>query len=179
MVIEKLILNRSGSATIEKNCANDLQIKIPVLPVKGYSATLELPDKETIKHAITDPLNRMVYSSAGGKLRVAGLADLKGFDQSVTNERIEFFKNSFAEFFPVYENLIKKDQIWSGLRSLSMDSLPIIGGSVRYKNLYYNFAHSTLGWTLAAGSAKLLIEILQKRNHPGIYDMFLPERFGI
>ncbi|MCF4952620.1 FAD-dependent oxidoreductase, partial [Acinetobacter baumannii] len=48
---------------------------------------------------------------------------------------------------------------WTGLRPMTPDSTPIIGAT-RFKNLFLNTGHGTLGWTMACGSGKLISDIV-------------------
>ena len=48
---------------------------------------------------------------------------------------------------------------WTGFRPCTPDGTPIIGNTP-YKNLYLNTGHGTLGWTMSAGSGKLLSNLI-------------------
>ncbi len=52
---------------------------------------------------------------------------------------------------------------WTGLRPSTPSNVPIIGRS-RYRNLYLNTGHGTLGWTMGAGSARALADIISGRK---------------
>ncbi|MGO2503499.1 MAG: FAD-dependent oxidoreductase, partial [Cobetia marina] len=59
-----------------------------------------------------------------------------------------------------------KAEFWAGLRPMTPDSTPIIGGT-KYDNLWLNTGHGTLGWTMSCGSASLLADLVGGRT-PGI-----------
>ena len=46
---------------------------------------------------------------------------------------------------------------------MTPDGPPIIGAT-RYKNLFVNTGHGTLGWTMACGSGKVLADIMSGRS---------------
>jgi D-amino-acid dehydrogenase len=48
---------------------------------------------------------------------------------------------------------------WCGLRPLSADGVPIIGPTPP-ANLFVSTGHGHLGWTMAAGSARLLADLI-------------------
>ena len=48
---------------------------------------------------------------------------------------------------------------WSGLRPYSSDGVPILGGC-EIDNLLLNTGHGHLGWTMAAGSAQLITDLI-------------------
>ncbi|MDA0997879.1 MAG: FAD-dependent oxidoreductase, partial [Proteobacteria bacterium] len=52
---------------------------------------------------------------------------------------------------------------WTGLRPMIPDGGPLIGPT-RIQNLYLNTGHGTLGWTMAAGSGRVLSDILSGRQ---------------
>src|SRR5690606_16266358 len=57
----------------------------------------------------------------------------------------------------------RKAEFWSGLRPMTPDGTPIIGAT-SLPNLYLNCGHGTLGWTMAAGSGKLLADLITGRR---------------
>jgi D-amino-acid dehydrogenase len=46
---------------------------------------------------------------------------------------------------------------------MTPDGPPIIGPT-RYKNLFVNTGHGTLGWTMSCGSGKVLADIMSGRT---------------
>ena len=54
-------------------------------------------------------------------------------------------------------------QLWTGLRPLTPDGVPVLGRT-RFDNLYLNTGHGTLGWTMAAGSAKTVADLIDGRS---------------
>jgi D-amino-acid dehydrogenase len=49
------------------------------------------------------------------------------------------------------------------LRPATPSNVPYIGGT-RYRNLYLNTGHGTLGWTHACGSGRALADIVDGRT---------------
>lgn len=139
---------------------------LPIYPVKGYSATLPLaPDAEAPSVSITDESRRIVCSRLGSRLRVAGTAELAGFDASVNPARCEAILRRARQLFPQ----IEPDgtvEYWAGLRPATPGNVPIIGRG-RQSNLFYNTGHGTLGWTLACGSGRAIADIIGGKP-PGI-----------
>jgi len=140
-------------------------ITIPVYPLKGYSVTLEL-SPELARAAptvsLTDEAHKLVISRFGERLRCAGTAELTGYDTSITRSRclaiVERLRQLFPGLAPAGEGTH-----WAGLRPATPSNVPVIGRA-RYPNLYLNTGHGTLGWTLAAGSARVLVDLLEGRR---------------
>jgi D-amino-acid dehydrogenase len=53
-------------------------------------------------------------------------------------------------------------ELWAGLRPATPGNVPVVG-RVRFRNLYLNTGHGTLGWTMACGSGKLLADLVKGR----------------
>lgn len=140
--------------------------RLPIYPVKGYSVTLPLAaDALAPSVSITDESRRIVCSRLGNRLRVAGTAELTGFDASVNATRCEAILRRAQHLFP---RLAPAEEVeyWAGLRPATPGNVPIIGRS-RIGNLFYNTGHGTLGWTLACGSGRAIADIISGRT-PGI-----------
>jgi D-amino-acid dehydrogenase len=130
-----------------------------VYPAKGYSATLPIANmKSAPKGSITDDEMKVVFTTIGDRLRIAGTAELNGFDLSLNTVRCEALTKRAKHHFP---DLCEWDKptYWTGLRPATPSNLPIIGRS-KLKNLYINTGHGTLGWTEGPGSAKALSDII-------------------
>ncbi len=132
-----------------------------VYPAKGYSATLPLRGGSKIpapKGSITDDEKKVVFTTIGERLRIAGTAELNGFDTSLNTVRCEALTRRAKHHFP---DLCEWDKVeyWTGLRPATPSNLPIIGQS-KLKNLYLNTGHGTLGWTEGPGSARALADII-------------------
>lgn len=136
--------------------------KLPIYPVKGYSATLNLRRPERVPQtSITDESRRIVCSRLGNQLRVAGTAELNGFDLSLDPLRCQALLDWTEEMFPGACDL-SNPHFWAGLRPTTPSNLPLVGRS-RISNLFYNTGHGTLGWTLACGTAQALTDIVNGR----------------
>ena len=54
---------------------------------------------------------------------------------------------------------------WTGLRPSTPKVPPILGKS-KYKNLWLNIGHGSLGFTLSAGSAAVVTHLLTNESSP-------------
>jgi D-amino-acid dehydrogenase len=99
----------------------------------------------------------MVFSRLGDRLRVAGTAELNGFDLELNLVRCQAIVRRLLELFRgVCEQ--GEARYWTGLRPATPSNVPS-----RYQNLYLNTAHGTLGWTHACGSSRALADIVSDR----------------
>ncbi|OFZ89165.1 MAG: amino acid dehydrogenase [Betaproteobacteria bacterium RBG_16_64_18] len=137
----------------------NIGISLPIYPVKGYSITIALePGDEAPSVSLTDHERKIVISRLGDRLRVAGTAELAGYDTEINEVRCQALVRRCFELFP---NAGKPDaaQYWTGLRPATPSNLPIIGRT-RFPNLYLNTGHGTLGWTMACGAGQALADIV-------------------
>ena len=147
--------------------------RLPIYPVKGYSITASLLDPARAPSvSLTDESRRIVCSRLGDRLRVAGTAELNGFDTRIRSERIRPILEWVNNRFP---GAIDEQRVepWAGLRPATPGNLPVIGRG-RAPNLWFNTGHGTLGWTLACGSAAALAELMRGRTPPLSFPFRLP-----
>ena len=136
-----------------------LGLRLPIYPVKGYSITAPVLDPALAPSvSLTDESRRIVCSRLGDRLRVAGTAELNGFDTTIRAERIAPIMEWVQSRFPRAIDLARAEP-WAGLRPATPGNVPLIGRSAR-PGLWLNTGHGTLGWTLACGSAAALAELM-------------------
>jgi D-amino-acid dehydrogenase len=138
-------------------------ISVQVYPVKGYSLTLPLrPGDKAPYMSLSDDSHKLVFSRLGERLRVAGTAELNGYDTALNETRCQALLARTRELFPEIGRG-EDAQFWTGLRPATPSNQPLIGRA-RYPNLYLNTGHGTLGWTLACGSARVLADVISDRT---------------
>jgi D-amino-acid dehydrogenase len=109
----------------------------------------------------------------GPMIRVAGIADFVGADRTLDPARLAAITRAAAEALDV--DMTQDTRPWTGLRPVTPDSRPLIGPS-SLPGMFLNTGHGGLGWTLAAGSARLAVDMLL--GHPTAVDpaAFAPGR---
>lgn len=143
--------------------ARQVGLRLPVYPAKGYSATLPIRDPAAAPTvSITDDEHKMVYSRLGERLRIAGTAELAGYDPALNAVRSRVLVARARALFPEAGDYDRAD-LWAGLRPVTPDSVPILGPTP-LRNLFLNTGHGTLGWTMACGSARILADVISGRQ---------------
>ncbi|MGJ7522533.1 D-amino acid dehydrogenase [Variovorax sp. LT1P1] len=139
--------------------AAPLGIRLPIYPAKGYSVTLPVKDASMAHQvSLTDDEYKLVFSRLGDRLRIAGTAELNGYDRDLNRVRCEAIVRRTEELFPGAGDL-EQAQFWTGLRPATPSNVPIIGRS-KLPNLFLNTGHGTLGWTHSCGSGKSIAQIV-------------------
>lgn len=140
-----------------------LGIRIPVYPAKGYSVTMAVADPQrALRVSLTDDEYKLVFSRLGDRLRIAGTAELNGYDTGINVERCRAILRRTEALFPGAGDPASA-QFWTGLRPATPGNIPLIGRT-RYANLYLNTGHGTLGWTHSCGSARALADLIDNRR---------------
>jgi D-amino-acid dehydrogenase len=139
-----------------------LGVEIPVYPVKGYSVTLELDGWNGAPQVpLVDSGRKLAIVRLGDRLRLAGTAELAGYDTTLNPARGVNLLDSLRTLLPAAPNF-STVRHWTGLRPMTPDGVPILGPT-SYRNLFLNLGHGHLGWTMACGSGKLLADLLTGR----------------
>jgi D-amino-acid dehydrogenase len=189
---------RANGASVEENAAvNDLdeldadaivvaagawsgellgESRFPMEAAKGYSITAKssgtLPT-----HALYLSEGKVGTSTFGELLRIAGIFDLTGIDESLKRKRIETIVRSSAAFLENWE----PDEIeleWAGLRPYPSDGLPVIGPVPERAGLYVATGHGRMGITLGPITGKLMAQVIIEGASPRELEPFRIERFS-
>ena len=139
-----------------------LGLDLPVYPVKGYSLTVPLLDPANAPvSTVMDETYKVALTRFDHRIRVGGMAELGGFDLRLNPRRRETLEMVLGNLFTGGD--MARGEFWTGLRPMTPDSTPIVGGT-RYANLMLSTGHGTLGWTMAAGSGKLMADLTLGRQ---------------
>jgi D-amino-acid dehydrogenase len=140
-----------------------LGVPCPVYPAKGYSATIAIGEHRGAPTvSLTDIAAKLVLTRMGERLRVAGTAELSGYGTDLNAARCEALMKRTFELFP---DSGERDgaQFWTGLRPATPSNVPLVG-QTRYRNLFLDTGHGTLGWTMACGSGRALADVIGGRR---------------
>lgn len=153
-----------------------LGIKLPVYPVKGYSLTLPITDPAAAPaHFGVDEKNLVAFARLGDRLRVTATADFAGYDTNFAEGDFAHMRRVAMELFPGAAAYDRPDY-WACLRPMTPDGPPILGPSP-LKNLWMNTGHGHIGWTMACGSSRIVVDRMLGRK-PEIDDApFLMSRY--
>lgn len=139
--------------------ARQVGIKLAIQPAKGLSVTVPISRPEQLaQRSLGDDALGIGITRLGDRLRIGGTVSLVGEDLSI-NERL--VGRMIARGRELFHEACDwhKGTAWCGLRPATPSGLPYIGRSA-IENLYLNTGHGALGFTLAAGSARALVDIL-------------------
>ena len=137
-------------------------IRIPVYPVKGYSITVPIDDATCAPEStIMDETHKVAVTRLGDRIRVGGTAELAGYSMALREARRGTLNHVLTDLFPRAAD-VARGEFWTGLRPMTPDGTPVVGGTP-YPNLYLATGHGTLGWTMAAGTGRVIADLMSGR----------------
>ena len=138
-------------------------IKLPVYPVKGYSITVPISDTaHAPESTIMDETHKVAVTRLGDRIRVGGTAELAGYNLRLREARRRTLEHVVTDLFPRGGD-VARAEFWCGLRPMTPDGTPVVGPTP-YPNLYLATGHGTLGWTMAAGTGRVIADLLGGRR---------------
>ncbi len=140
-----------------------LGIELPVYPVKGYSITLPITDaRGAPESTVMDETHKVAVTRLGDRIRAGGTAELAGYDLRLHEARRRTLTHVVGDLFPDGGDL-GRAEFWCGLRPMTPDGTPVIGAT-ELPNLWLATGHGTLGWTMAAGTARVVADLIGGRK---------------
>jgi D-amino-acid dehydrogenase len=134
--------------------------RIPVRPVRGHCLTAPITNREAAPAipGVHEGL-RVAYSQLDGHMRLSSNAIFGSQSTTWTAKDFAGIHSAATQLFPEAADW-SQVEYRARLRPSTPSSLPKIG-SGKYRGVWYNTGHGHLGWTLAAGSADLLVSLVQ------------------
>jgi D-amino-acid dehydrogenase len=140
-----------------------LGLDVPVYPVKGFSITVPITDASAAPEStVMDETHKVAVTRLGDRIRVGGTAQLSGFDLGLYEARRRTLEFVVSDLFPRGGD-VARAEFWTGLRPMTPDGTPIVGGT-SYSNLLLSTGHGTLGWTMAAGTGRVMADLISGRE---------------
>lgn len=149
----------TGAFTSQMN--KQLNLDIPVQPGKGYSITMERPDKSPKLPCMLYERN-MVATPWKTGYRLGGTMEFSGFDDTLNKKRLAMLITGSREYLTSGTELAH--EAWAGFRPMTYDDLPIIDRSPVQENLFVATGHGMLGLTLATGTGRAVCDMIHNEK---------------
>jgi D-amino-acid dehydrogenase len=138
-------------------------IRLPLLNVKGYSATANIT---AFEHApflsVMDETYKVAITRMGNRMRVAGTAELGTRGEALRESALRTLLKVANDWFP-YAASFRQGKFWVGARPMLPDGPPVLGRSP-IGNLFLNTGHGSSGWVMAVGSGQIVADIVAGRQ---------------
>jgi D-amino-acid dehydrogenase len=140
-----------------------MNIKLPLIPGRGYSITLENSPYKVNYPAVLMEGRTAITPMDGNKIRFGGTMEITSIKKPPRMNRVQGILNAVKRFYPEFNvPMPAKENTWYGYRPCSADGLPYIGRVRKWNNVVIATGHSMLGLSLGAGTGKLVNEIINE-----------------
>jgi D-amino-acid dehydrogenase len=167
-----------ASGSWSRELAAKMQVKIPLMPGRGYSVTLENSPYRINYPAILVEGRVAMTPMDGNKIRFGGTLEITSTNTPPRMHRVEGILRAVKRYYPEFDVPVPSpDMVWYGYRPCSADGLPYIGRIRQWKNVVMATGHAMLGLSLGAGTGKLVSEIVNGQATSMEISPFNPDRF--
>jgi D-amino-acid dehydrogenase len=141
-----------------------LGCQIPIEPGKGYSLTMPTP-KNMPRIPLVFCEAHVAITPMESKYRIGSTMEFVGYDTSIHPRRLGLLKTAAQKYLhdPLGEPI---EEEWYGWRPMTWDGKPVLDRSPAMENVWIAAGHNMLGLSMAAGTGKLMRElILHEKPH--------------
>jgi len=134
----------------------DIGLNLPIQPGKGYSITYTPPALLPKTPLVLTERSVCVTSWQDG-YRLGSTMEFSGFDGLLNAKRLAALERGAHEYLhePFGDEVKTR---WFGWRPMTYDDLPILGRSLKHRNLFLATGHGMLGMSMSAITGQLLAE---------------------
>ena len=153
-------------------------IHLLMQPGKGYSVVYENMERN-LHHPAILVEDRTAMTPIDRSLRIGGTMELSGHSDNILPKRVTAIYSAVKKYFPSLNISEPQPQkAWYGYRPVTPDGLPYIGRHRKYSNLLFAGGHAMLGLSAAAGTGKLIEELIDNKKTSIDLSAFNVERFS-
>jgi D-amino-acid dehydrogenase len=139
--------------------ARQLGERIPLEAERGYH--MVLPNSGIIlSRSITYARTPGAATPMEMGLRLAGTDEFAGLDAAPNYARADKLWHVFKSVLPGLREPDAQTTRWMGRRPGTPDSLPVIGPSQTYSNVWYGFGHGHMGLTWGPTTGRMISELM-------------------
>jgi D-amino-acid dehydrogenase len=134
-------------------------ISLPMYPVKVYSASTQIQEYDLAPNiSLYDDTYRVALTRLGKRIRIAGCAELGSSNFNLHRKAIDTLVKVADDWFPNAANY-RTATFWCGPTAMLPEGVPLLGAT-QFPNVFVNAGHGAGSWALAAGSGKLVADII-------------------
>lgn len=152
-----------------------LKLRVPIEAGMGYTLTTHKPDPcPNFPLLLHD--HSIAVSPFQDRYRIGGTMEFAGLDAAPNKKRFLALIDGARKYLkePLGAGEPRK---WHGYRPMTPDDLPLIGWLPRYDNLCLAAGHNMMGMSMAAGTGRLVAELVTGREPHLDAAPFNPARF--
>jgi D-amino-acid dehydrogenase len=142
-----------------------LGCSVPIAAGKGYSFEVPLRPGAAPRSAmlLVDP--HVGATPFSDRMRVAGTMEFSGINTRIDYRRVNAIVRGAARLLPEID-WGRRENVWTGMRPVAPDGLPVIDAVPGTGNVYVASGYSMLGMTVAAPAGELLARMVLSGEKP-------------
>ncbi len=155
--------------------AKKLGVKVPLEAERGYHIEFVNPSIQ-LKSPIMVSSGKFAMTPMEGRLRCAGIVEFGGLSEKRSRAPLDLLKEQALQLLPE----LKYDRIdeWMGFRPSTSDSLPVIGATENYKNVWLGFGHQHIGLTAGPKTGRWIAQMINGDKPNVDLEPFSTQRFS-
>lgn len=157
-------------------CARLAGIRLLLQPAKGYTVTIAAPAFAPRLPVLLGE-GKVALMPLGDRLRFGGTLELAGLSRATSQARVNGIVSTVRSYLPGLD-VGGEQEVWSGFRPCTPDSLPFIGRARPYQNLSVACGHGYIGMGLAPVGGRLIAQLIAGQKPEIDLTPFRVDRFG-
>jgi D-amino-acid dehydrogenase len=153
--------------------ARQLGVRIPMQAGKGYSFSIR-PSVAPSRPLYLGEA-KIGVTPLGDRVRLAGTMELSGLNLRIDARRVDAIVTGAQRYLAEWPAEPVRE-VWTGMRPMAPDGLPIIGALPRYDNAFVSTGHAMLGITLGPTTGEAVADLLDGKEDERLTP-FSPSRF--
>ena len=151
-------------------------VRLPIEGGKGYGLDFRDVTKKP-KRAISLKHHQIAVSPFNDGLRLGGTMELSGISDVIAQRRIAAIERGGKRSLRSLPEDAKPHHVWTGMRPMAPDGLPVMGSIPGFSNLTVASGHSMLGVTLAPSTGILMADLITTGKTPDVMKPLSAGRF--
>lgn len=139
-----------------------LGCRIPIVPGKGYSLTMERPEWAPL-HPMVLEEQRVAITPFRDCFRIGSTMEFAGYDSTIKPARLAYLRAAAGDCLREFAGS-KIEETWFGWRPMTWDGKPLIGRTPKLDNVWVAAGHNMLGISMAPGTGRLVRELIDRER---------------
>ena len=169
--VESLVL---AAGVHSGELARRLGHRVPLESQRGYNVTFEQPTV-TLSRPVLSGERKFFATPMDQGMRFSGTVEFAGLDAPPNYERSDALVTHAQRMMPELSG--SNVTQWMGHRPCMPDSLPVIGRSPRFGNVYWAFGHGHVGLCGGAPTARAIADLVAGRTPAMDLEPYRIDRF--
>ena len=149
---------------------------VPLISERGYHVMLPTPNVKLTNPVLIER-GKFVMTSMEGGMRLAGTSEFAKSDAPANWNRAKAILKLGQHALPNLNS--SNSEEWMGERPSLPDSLPVIGQSPVYQNVFFAFGHQHVGLTSAPKTGEIIADLILGRIPNRDLSSFRADRFKL